>query len=139
MKWKAGTGTTLNGFLDRGSLFQGDLTFEETFRIDGKFEGTIRSGSELILGDSAEVNAEIYVRRLSVNGTLRGSVDATEKVEILSKARVSADVRTPLLKVEEGAFFQGRCHMETKLVPMPAPLPSAEPLAEPKQLKTKKL
>ena len=36
------TGTSLNGFLDRGSQFAGELTFEETFRIDGKFEGKIR-------------------------------------------------------------------------------------------------
>ena len=43
-------GATLNGFLDRGSHFKGELTFEETFRIDGRFEGKIRSGSELILG-----------------------------------------------------------------------------------------
>jgi cytoskeletal protein CcmA (bactofilin family) len=138
MKWK-GTGTTLNGFLDRGSLLQGELTFEETFRIDGKFEGTIRSGSELILGDSAEVNAEIYVRRLSVNGSLRGSVDATERVEVLSRARVTADIRTPVLKVEEGAFFQGRCHMDDrgKVVDLPAPPPAAA--HEDKVLKTKKL
>ncbi|MFN2385795.1 MAG: polymer-forming cytoskeletal protein [Thermoanaerobaculia bacterium] len=138
MKWK-GTGTTLNGFLDRGSLFQGELTFEETFRIDGKFEGTIRSGSELILGDSAEVNAEIYVRRLSVNGSLRGSVDATEKVEVLSRARVTADLRTPVLKVEEGAFFQGRCHMDDrgKVVDLPTPAPPSP--GDVKSLKTKKL
>lgn len=137
MKWK-GAGTTLNGFLDRGSLFQGELTFEETFRIDGKFEGTIRSGSELILGDSAEVNAEIYVRRLSVNGSLQGSVDATEKIEVLSKARVTADLRTPVLKLEEGAFFQGRCHMEDRgrLVNLPA---VAQPAHDDKQLKTQKL
>jgi cytoskeletal protein CcmA (bactofilin family) len=138
MKWK-GTGTTLNGFLDRGSLFQGELTFEETFRIDGKFEGTIRSGSELILGDSAEVNAEIYVRRLSVNGSLRGSVDATEKVEVLSRARVTADIRTPLLKVEEGAFFQGRCHMDDRGKVVDLPAPASSPASEDKQLKTKKL
>lgn len=138
MKWK-GTGTTLNGFLDRGSLFQGELTFEETFRIDGKFEGTIRSGSELILGDSAEVNAEIYVRRLSVNGSLRGSVDASEKVEILSRARVNADVRTPLLKVEEGAFLQGRCHMDDRGKVVDLPTPSPLPAPDVKSLKTKKL
>ena len=55
MKTRA-DGSTLNGFLDRGSHFQGELTFEETFRIDGQFDGKIRSGSELILGDSAEVS-----------------------------------------------------------------------------------
>lgn len=108
-------GATLNGFLDRGSHFQGDLTFEETFRIDGRFEGKIRSGSELILGDSADVNAEIEVGRLSVNGKLQGSVQATERVELLAKSRVFATLSTPILKVEEGAFLQGSCQMSEGL------------------------
>ncbi len=111
MRGKA-DGATLNGFIDRGSHFSGELTFEETFRIDGRFEGKIRSGSELILGDSAEVSAEIEVGRLSVNGTLRGSVHAFERIELLARSRVYADLFAPVLRVEEGAFFQGSCKMK---------------------------
>lgn len=117
-------GATLNGFLDSGSFVTGDLSFEQTFRIDGKFEGRIRSGSELIIGDAAEVDAEIEVRRLSVNGSLRGKVRATERIEIHPKARVFADLATPLLKIEEGALFQGSCQMgqepSLSLVGMPS-------------------
>ena len=106
-----GEGATLNGFLDQGSHFKGELTFEETFRIDGKFEGTIPSGSELILGDSAEVTADIRVERVSINGALKGSVHATERIEIHPRARVTADLHAPVLKIEEGAYFQGSCDM----------------------------
>ncbi len=106
-----GEGASLNGFLDRGSQIEGELTFEETFRIDGKFEGKIRAGSELILGDTAEVSGEIHVAKLSVNGMLRGSAYASERIEILPKARVFADLQTPVLKIEEGACFQGSCKM----------------------------
>ncbi len=119
-------GSTLNGFLDKGSHLKGELTFEETFRIDGKFEGTIPSGSELILGDSAEVDAEIQVERLSINGALRGTVRASERIEIHPRARVTADLQTPILRIEEGAFFQGSCSMTSetspRLVEMPMPL-----------------
>ena len=107
-------GATLNGFLDRGSHFKGELTFEETFRIDGRFEGKIRSGSELILGDTADVHADIEIGRLSVNGKLQGSVQARERIELLAKARVFASLATPVLKVEEGAFLQGSCQMAEK-------------------------
>ena len=71
-----GDGSALNGYIDKGSYIRGDLSFEETFRIDGRFEGKIRSGGELILGDDADVNAEMEVGRLSVNGKLKGSVHA---------------------------------------------------------------
>jgi cytoskeletal protein CcmA (bactofilin family) len=118
-----GEGATLNGFLDKGSHFKGELTFEETFRIDGKFEGTIPAGSELILGDSAEVTAEIRVERVSINGALKGSVHASERIEIHPRARVTADLHAPVLKVEEGAYLQGSCDMSgegtAKLVEMP--------------------
>ncbi len=118
-------GAALNGFLDKGSHLKGELAFEETFRIDGKFDGKIPSGGELILGDSAEVDAEIRVERLSINGALKGTVHASERVEIHPRARVTADIHTPVLKIEEGAFFQGSCSMESepsaKLVEMPAP------------------
>lgn len=118
-------GATLNGFLDKGSHLKGELAFEETFRIDGRFEGRIPSGSELILGDSAEVEAEIRVERVSINGAFKGSIHATERVEIHPRARVTADIHTPVLRIEEGAFFQGSCSMgaETapKLVEVPAP------------------
>jgi cytoskeletal protein CcmA (bactofilin family) len=117
-------GTTLNGFLDKGSHFSGDLEFEETFRIDGKFEGKIRSGSELILGDTAEVTGEIEVGRLSVNGRLKGSVRARERVELHARARVEADLTTPVLKIEEGALFEGSCRMgeeaKSNVVDLPA-------------------
>lgn len=106
-----GEGSTLNGFIDRGSNIRGDLAFEETFRIDGRFEGKIRSGTELILGDAADVTAEIDVGRLSVAGTLKGSVRAAERVELLSGSRVFGDIITPVLRIEEGAHFEGSCQM----------------------------
>jgi cytoskeletal protein CcmA (bactofilin family) len=119
-----GEGATLNGFLDKGSHLKGELSFEETFRIDGKFEGKIPSGSELILGDSADVDAEIHVERLSINGSLKGSVHASERVEIHPRARVLADLHTPVLKIEEGACFQGSCDMASaegsRVVEMPS-------------------
>jgi len=106
-----GERSSLNGFIDKGSFIRGDLSFDETFRIDGRFEGKIRSGGELILGDDADVNAEMEVGRLSVNGKLKGSVQATERVELLAGARVLGDISTPVLRIEEGAHFEGSCQM----------------------------
>lgn len=118
-------GGTVNGFIDKGSHVRGDLTFEETFRIDGRFDGKIRSGSELVIGDAAEVTADIEVGRVTVNGNLKGSIRASERVELLAHARVFGDVVTPILRIEEGAVFQGSCQMGeeagSNLVELPFP------------------
>jgi cytoskeletal protein CcmA (bactofilin family) len=101
----------LSGFLDVGSEFKGELTFQDTLRIDGKFEGTIRDGRLLIIGESAEVNAEIHVSTISVRGRLRGSVHAKERIELHAGARCECDLETRVLVVEEGAMFEGGCSM----------------------------
>ena len=108
---KAGEGV-LNGFLDRGSHFKGELSFEDTLRIDGKFEGTIRSDNELVVGDTADVNADIHVGSISIDGTVRGKVVPKSKIEIHPHGKVFADLTSPVLKIEEGALFQGACLME---------------------------
>jgi len=69
------------------------------------------------------VDAEIHVERVSINGTLKGVVHASERIEIHPRARVTANLHAPVLSIEEGAFFQGSCDMTAeptrKLVEMP--------------------
>lgn len=98
---------TLNGFLDKGARFEGTLSFDETFRIDGSFKGTVISEHELVVGDGGVVEGEIRVGRLSVSGTVRGAVHAKERIEVHAGAKVLAELHTPSLVVEEGATIQG--------------------------------
>lgn len=101
----------LNGFLDAGSHIQGDLHFEDTFRIDGRLTGGVVSNGDLIVGERGEVDGHIRVRRVFVSGIARGQLEATEQIEITGTGRVFADLDTPSLKIEEGALFEGRCSM----------------------------
>ncbi len=108
MKGKSGD---LNGFLDRGSSFKGELEFEDTMRIDGKFNGRIRSKNELIVGESAHIEGEIHVGRIAISGTVMGKITADQRVEIHRNGKVYSDIDTPALIIEEGAIFQGNCVM----------------------------
>lgn len=101
----------LNGFLDRGSSFRGELEFEDTMRIDGKFNGKIMSKNELIVGDSATIEGDIHVGRVAISGTVIGKIVAAQRVEIHRNGKVYSDIDTPALVIEEGAIFQGNCVM----------------------------
>ncbi len=103
----------LNGFLDAGSHMTGELHFEDEFRIEGRFTGTVISDGHLIVGERGDVDGEIKVSRVHVSGTVRGSLQAYERVEIAATGRVLADVSTPSITIDEGAFFEGRCSMES--------------------------
>ena len=102
----------LNGFLDAGSHMTGELYFEDTFRIDARFTGNVVSDGELIVGERGDVDGEIRVCRVYVSGTVRGALRASERVVITAAGKVLADVYTPSLTIEDGAFFEGRCSME---------------------------
>jgi cytoskeletal protein CcmA (bactofilin family) len=101
----------LNGFLDAGSHIQGELHFEDTFRVDGKVTGKIQSAGDLLVGERGEVDGEIHVGRLFVSGSVKGSAEATSRVELTAGCRVTASIKAPSLIIEDGAFFEGRCSM----------------------------
>ena len=103
----------ISGFLDEGTDFSGDLKFRETMRIDGKFRGKIHSTSVLIVGETADIDGEITVSNVSINGKVSGSITADKKIEIHSKGRVFCDIVTPNLVIEDGALFQGNCNMDS--------------------------
>jgi cytoskeletal protein CcmA (bactofilin family) len=107
----------LNGFLDGGSHINGELRFEDTFRVDGKVTGKIVSEGELLVGDKGHVDGDVEVSRAYISGRLQGRLRARIRVEITAGGRVEADIETPSLRIEDGAFFQGKCSMVPKSVP----------------------
>lgn len=102
----------ISGFLDEGTSFNGELTFRNTMRIDGKFKGSIKSKNVLIVGETAEIDGEVEVSNVSINGKVSGKIVAEKKIEIHSKGKVYCDIDTPKLVIEDGAFFQGECNMK---------------------------
>ena len=117
----------LNALLGRGSEFDGKLTFEGTVRIDGKFTGTIVTSDVLVVGEGAQISAEITCGTLIVHGEVNGNVHAKALVELHQPARVHGNVETPALVVEKGVLFDGQCKMESTGAPR-ASAPALTPL-----------
>ncbi len=117
-KKKAFDENQITGFFDKETKMKGDLSFKGAFHIDGHFKGKINSESVLIIGDSGKVEADIEVGHLIVNGEIKGSVQAKDRIEIHSTGRVIGTVVTPTLVVEEGAFLESTCQT-TDTIPPP--------------------
>lgn len=101
----------LNAFLGRGCTYEGKLTFEGAVRIDGRFAGEIFSDGTLIVGEGAEIHAQINVSTVIVSGTVRGDVHAAQRLELRRPAQLIGNIFSPTLVVEEGVLFEGQCHM----------------------------
>jgi len=101
--------TRLAGLIDVESEFKGELTFKGSFRIEGHFKGTIHSDSLLVVGERGKVEADVKVGQLVVNGEIRGTLEASERIEVHNKGRVFGTLLAPVLVVEEGAYLEATC------------------------------
>lgn len=102
----------IKAFLGPGSQFEGKLLFDEIVRLDGAFRGEITSRDTLIVGDTADIQAEIVVGSLILSGRFKGNIKASGKVELRSPARVEGNIETPTLAIEEGVVFNGNLVMK---------------------------
>lgn len=100
--------------LGAGTEYQGQLSFQGTVRIDGKFTGDITSEGKLILGKDAVVQGNINVHEVVVHGTLNGEISVARRTILHKTARITGNVATPLLTMEEGAILQGMITMRPK-------------------------
>jgi cytoskeletal protein CcmA (bactofilin family) len=101
----------VRAFLGKGAEFTGKLMFDGSVRIDGDFKGAIFGSGTLVIGEGAEIEADIRVDAVMISGDVRGQIDVKKKIRIYSTGKVLGDLNTPVFSVEEGAFFEGSCHM----------------------------
>jgi len=119
--------TTLLG---AGSEFTGKLVFRGTVRIDGRFSGEIASESILIVGEGAEVKAQIRAGAVIIKGgTVVGDIHAADVVEIHAPGRLKGNITARSLFIDKGVIFEGECAMERRPAtgePAPAPPPPTD-------------
>jgi cytoskeletal protein CcmA (bactofilin family) len=99
----------ITGLIDQGTDLRGELSFKGSFRIEGNFKGKINSESLLIIGEKGQVEADVNVAQIVINGEIRGNIQASDRVEIHEKGKVFGTVMTPKLIVEEGAYLEANC------------------------------
>src|ERR1041384_4335756 len=104
--------TEITALLGRGAHFEGKLSFDGRVRIDGSFRGEITSEDTLIVGDGAEVEAEIFAGTVIIKGgSVSGNVRAPRSNELYVPAKVSGTPQAPGVFMDKGVQFSGSCTM----------------------------
>ena len=103
----------IKAFLGPGSQFEGKLVFNEIVRLDGAFRGEVTSHDTLIVGESADIQADVQVGTLILSGKFKGNIKAKSRVELRAPANVDGTIETPALSVEDGVVLNGTITMTT--------------------------
>jgi cytoskeletal protein CcmA (bactofilin family) len=104
----------INVFLGKNCFFEGKMTFEGVFRLDGKVEGEIFRSGTLIMSETAVIKGKVEVDALILNGMVEGEVNAKERVEIHTKGKLYGTVFTPTLVIQDGGILEGNCKMGSR-------------------------
>lgn len=95
-----------------GTRVEGNVIFSGGLRVDGNVRGNIIAEADkpgtLVVSEQAQVEGEIRVPHVVINGMVNGPVNSTEYVELQAKANVTGDVYYNTLEMQLGAVVQGR-------------------------------
>ena len=89
----------------------GDLVCDGIVKIDGVYEGSIKTASSVIITEKGRVDAQIDAQNVSVSGQAKGSIVAKGRLEILSTGRVWADVTVSSFLLDDGGKLHGALKM----------------------------
>jgi cytoskeletal protein CcmA (bactofilin family) len=111
----------INSIVGEGTHFRGHLEPAGLLRIDGDFTGSIRSDGKVLIGKHGRADCTIEAGTVVIGGVIRGSINATEKVIVLSTGMILGNIYTPRLIAEEGVLMDGEFSVRGS-VPLPQPL-----------------
>src|SRR5438067_803328 len=103
---------TLTGFVGNGTTLTGEASFKGMLRVDGTLSGNVRSeDGTLIVSTNGRVEANVEVAVAQIYGTVQGDIIASKRIEMGRVAKVTGNIKTPALVIENGAIFEGSCRM----------------------------
>jgi len=108
---------TIDTLVGQKAVFKGDLEFTGGLRVDGHVKGNViakdESNSTVVISESGEVEGNITVPHVVINGTINGNIHSGGRVELQSKAKINGDVHYKAVEMELGASINGNLVCET--------------------------
>jgi cytoskeletal protein CcmA (bactofilin family) len=88
---------------------RGRLSSRENIVVEGEIEGDIELPAHRVtIGMAGRMRGDVLAAEVVALGTIDGDVDARQNFALGATARMTGNIRTPSLRIEEGASFKGR-------------------------------
>lgn len=122
----------MDSYFEKGVRLHGTLWVKGSVHFDGYFEGEVYSSNDFVVGKAGKVLGNIKTYNVTNKGNIQGNLFAENKVALMDDSRLTGDIATYRLVVDEGSNFEGRCKMidippstiKEELETLERPLPS---------------
>ncbi len=114
-----------------GTTVAGELRTDGVVRIEGKVEGSLHAGGQVLVAKGGVVQGDIRTREAIIAGEVRGGIFAEQRVELQASCKVDGDVTTPQIVIQEGGKLDGRIRMAKPEAAKPGQRPGSDAVARP--------
>jgi len=87
---------------------KGNFQGQGNIIIEGTLEGSLKTDSNIFVGDQAKITANIEASDVIVTGEVRGNIKAKNYLAIGDTAKIFGDVQYGEISVERGAIINGQ-------------------------------
>jgi len=106
------------------ATFNGDLRCDTSIRIDGAMEkGSVETPANVVLTETARVQANIRARTVSIRGIYKGTLQA-ERLELLEGAQIYGTLHVNSFYMDDGVLLQAELNIQGALANGPTDVPS---------------
>jgi len=96
-------------YIGSSVVIKGEISSREPLTISGRVDGTIDGDGHVITVEAgAQVTADIVASAIVIGGSVKGSLEAAERIAIRSGAEVNGDLKAPRIAIDEGAVVCGK-------------------------------
>lgn len=125
---QAKTGGKVGSLIGAGVRIVGEVSGQDDIHIDGSVEGSVSLPEHnLHVGPAAKLKAEVRAQSVNVHGQVTGDLKVTGRVVLAQGSRVTGNVYTPRMVLDDGAKLCGRVDMELEKVAASRGKPEASP------------
>ena len=114
-----------------GMTIVGDIDTDGVVKVEGRVEGGIRAARQVLIGRQGEVRGDINTREAVIGGTVYGTINATERLEVQATSLIVGDINTRVIAVVEGGKINGSVRIadsgDERVLPDSSQIRVAEP------------
>ncbi|MFD0863094.1 polymer-forming cytoskeletal protein [Sungkyunkwania multivorans] len=109
---EAGSSYGLCNRIAKGTSITGDIISEADFRVDGEFNGNIKTSGKVVIGSTGTIQGKIECTNADIEGRFSGELFVSQMLSLKSTANIKGEVVINKLSVEVGAAFNANCTMK---------------------------
>jgi cytoskeletal protein CcmA (bactofilin family) len=98
----------------QGAHFKGLISCPDQLSVMGSVEGDIDCGGLVIIGNKARIQANIFARKVIIEGQVVGNIKSAEYVEIKPAGRLIGNLNAAKIRLSGGCFFEGESSMQVE-------------------------